>query len=236
MTVRTNLALRKPNILRGKKLVEAVKAQPTDSKGPKGILEKEIIFRKLLLALDEPTRFSVVHELSDVDNDLSRQLLMGVLAVDSSALVRHEAAFALGCIGNEHSLPVLRQALMTDKSPMVRHESAMAMSEIGTESDIGVLTTALNDASREQHARHPRQIINGCAIDTDVDDRAFMQDATGTARELHEGRDQAADRPRSVQQRQLIEFGRERCRQRICGRFVHREDDLEERVGCCLAE
>lgn len=149
MGVRSNLALRRPSILRGKKLIEAVKAQPTDSKGPKGILEKEIIFRKLLLALDEPTRFGVVHELSEVDNDLSRQLLMGLLAADSSSLVRHEAAFALGCIGDEHSLPVLRRALATDKSPMVRHEAAMAMSEIGTESDIGLLTTALNDSSRD---------------------------------------------------------------------------------------
>ena len=84
-----------------------------------------------------------------MDNDLSRQLLTGVLVADSSPLVRHEAAFALGCIGDEHCLPVLRQALMTDQSPIVRHEAAMAVSETGSESDIGILSAGLNDSSRD---------------------------------------------------------------------------------------
>jgi HEAT repeat protein len=103
----------------------------------------------LFFSFDECTRFSVANSLSSVQNNVSRILLTSVLQKDPSPLVRHEAAFAIGCVGDKGCLPVLRDALTADTSFLVRHEVAMALSELGGGEDIRVLKKGLSDKSRE---------------------------------------------------------------------------------------
>ena len=72
-----------------------------------------------------------------------------MLRNDESLLVRHEAAFALGCVGDGRAVAVLRRAVAGDTSSLVRHEAAMALSEVGSRRDIALLSQGLSDASRE---------------------------------------------------------------------------------------
>src|SRR3989442_1021417 len=121
---------------RAEQFVHAIRAVPANSKGANGVVEQEIVLRKSFLGLDETTRYTIINTLSAVNNDLARQFLKNVIIGDSSPLVRHEAAFALGLICDETCSPVLRHALANDKSMLVRHEAAMALAECGSEADI----------------------------------------------------------------------------------------------------
>ncbi len=141
---------RKSSIAQAKQLVAGIRSVHPNSKCPKGIVEQEIVFRKHFLSLDEANRFSVINTLATVgSNDLARQLLMNVLVTDPSPLVRHEAAFALGCIGDQSSVAVLEYSLLRDESFLVRHEAAMALGELGSERGIRSLQEGLGDKSRE---------------------------------------------------------------------------------------
>lgn len=99
--------------------------------------------------LDEASRFDVASVLGTKYGKMASGLLMKILTRDRSALVRHEAAFGLGCVGGSRCLPSLRHALSRDRSFLVRHEAAIALSEIGLEEDITILSSGLADRSRE---------------------------------------------------------------------------------------
>ena len=68
---------------------------------------------------------------------------------DKDALVRHEAAFALGQLGETEALVTLSQSLDSDPSLFVRHEAAIAVGVIGSELGRDMLHQALTDESKE---------------------------------------------------------------------------------------
>lgn len=76
-------------------------------------------------------------------------LLIQIVDRDESPLVRHEAAFALGCVGDDSCRDILKRTLADDQSFLVRHEAAMALGELGTSDDLAALELGLNDESRE---------------------------------------------------------------------------------------
>jgi deoxyhypusine monooxygenase len=71
------------------------------------------------------------------------------LKSDKDALVRHEAAFALGQLGVTDALVTLSQSLDSDPSLFVRHEAAIAVGVIGSERGRDMLHRALTDESKE---------------------------------------------------------------------------------------
>ncbi len=110
---------------------------------------RELIVRKQFSSLPVADRFDIVHSLASARTELVRRLLVNVLRVDPSPLVRHEAAFVLGCLGGRKQAMAVRMALKSDTSFLVRHEAAMALAEIGAPEDIPTLTARLADRSPE---------------------------------------------------------------------------------------
>jgi HEAT repeat protein len=110
--------------------------------------EKRNVF-EIFKSFDEPTRFNIANACAAINSENSRKLLVVILEKDRSLLVRHEAAFALGCVGNHGSVTSLRHALRCDSSFLVRHEAAIALSEVGSKRDIAILERGLKDRSRE---------------------------------------------------------------------------------------
>lgn len=131
------------------KLLRDINAYLDSVRGRISVRENLPRFYKKFIGLDETERFIVVNNLSETDNDAARVLLERVLVSDKNIVVRHEAAFSLGCIGDHGSRISLRHAVFTDESILVRHEAAMALSEIGTEEDLEVLNQGLNDENAE---------------------------------------------------------------------------------------
>ena len=110
---------------------------------------RELIVRKQFSSLPVADRFDIIHSLSSAKTELVRRLLINVLRVDPSPLVRHEAAFVLGCLGGRKQAMAVRMALKSDMSFLVRHEAAMALAEIGAPEDVPALTARLGDRSPE---------------------------------------------------------------------------------------
>ncbi|HTQ12531.1 MAG TPA: HEAT repeat domain-containing protein [Rhizomicrobium sp.] len=102
------------------------------------------LFRKYF-ALNDEFRFYVMHRISSAKTKIARRLLVEILKRDPSILVRHEAAFALGCIGKASDLPTVRRALLTDNNSLVRHEAAMALGTMGRPQEIRALKKGLSD-------------------------------------------------------------------------------------------
>lgn len=94
-------------------------------------------------------RFEIIHSLAAVRTKPAKALLAHVLRTDPSPLVRHEAAFVVGCIGGPTELQVVRRALKEDPSFLVRHEAAMALAEIGGLSDVALLIECASDENEE---------------------------------------------------------------------------------------
>jgi len=136
------------NISSGHDLVAAIRSVPSDFNLSHAISYERDLWA-LFFSFDECTRFSVTNSLASVHNSVSRMLLSSVLQKDPSPLVRHEAAFAIGCVGDEACLPVLKNSLTGDKSFLVRHEVAMALSELGGRDEMIVLEKGLEDKSKE---------------------------------------------------------------------------------------
>jgi len=135
--------------LTAKTFVRLVAASRLPLKGVGGAMQQEILLRKKFFSLDETSRFEVANLLSKEKSEIASLLLANVLRRDPSPLVRHEAAFALGCVGKSDSVRILKIVLAGDKSALVRHEAAMALSEIGQMEDLPALETGLKDRSRE---------------------------------------------------------------------------------------
>lgn len=98
-------------------------------------------------SLNDEFRFYVMHRISNAKNRTARRLLVEILKRDRSILVRHEAAFALGCIGHAEDLPHVRSALLHDDNSLVRHEAAMALGVMGQRRDILTLKRGLADTN-----------------------------------------------------------------------------------------
>lgn len=96
-------------------------------------------------SLNDEYRFYIMHRISTAPTSTSRRLLVEILQKDQSILVRHEAAFALGCIGDLDDLPHVRRALLSDENSLVRHEAAMALGTMGRRREIPTLRRALSD-------------------------------------------------------------------------------------------
>jgi HEAT repeat protein len=99
--------------------------------------------------LDETDRYSITNSIASVGGELAKGLLIRILDHDGSPLVRHEAAFALGCVGDDSCRGPLKRTLIDDHSFLVRHEAAMALGELGTFDDIAALERGLKDESSE---------------------------------------------------------------------------------------
>lgn len=142
-------------------MVEENQDQDQGKGGESTVVLSTAIPKDNLLKADvqEAGRFLTVSELAKVDRgsaaatqyflDSRRTILEGFLQNDPSPLVRHEAAFALGCIGSHSNIFALRNALASDTSPLVRHEAALALSEIGDSCAIPYLREGLRDENHE---------------------------------------------------------------------------------------
>uniref|UniRef100_A0A0D9Y1N6 Deoxyhypusine hydroxylase n=1 Tax=Leersia perrieri TaxID=77586 RepID=A0A0D9Y1N6_9ORYZ len=88
-------------------------------------------------------RFRALFSLRNLRGDAPRRALLRA-ARDSSNLLAHEAAFALGQMQEAEAIPAL-EALLKDLSlhPIVRHEAAEALGAIGLENSIPLLEESL---------------------------------------------------------------------------------------------
>lgn len=100
----------------------------------------------------EEVRYEVLTRLVDMEYVGVRALLRQALQSDSSALVRHEAAFGLGIMGQPSDASLLAGIMLNDDNLMVRHEAAVALAEVGNESILGELESASRDKSPEVSA------------------------------------------------------------------------------------
>ncbi|XP_075647519.1 deoxyhypusine hydroxylase [Castanea sativa] len=95
-------------------------------------------------------RFRVLFSLRNLKGPAPRNALIRATR-DSSNLLAHEAAFALGQMQDADAIPALI-ALLNDLSlhPIVRHEAAEALGAIGLESNVLVLKNSLvSDPAQE---------------------------------------------------------------------------------------
>ncbi|XP_004508589.1 deoxyhypusine hydroxylase [Cicer arietinum] len=116
--------------------------------------EMEKFLCELLLDSNQPIseRFRALFSLRNLKGSAPRAAL--VLATrDSSNLLAHEAAFALGQMQELEAIPALTSVL-NDLSlhPIVRHEAAEALGAIGSESNVSLLKHSL-DSDPAQEVR-----------------------------------------------------------------------------------
>jgi deoxyhypusine monooxygenase len=115
-------------------------------------LETEKFLCERLLDQNQPIseRFRALFSLRNLRGPAPRQAL--ILATrDSSNLLAHEAAFALGQMQDSDAIPAL-EAVLNDLSlhPIVRHEAAEALGAIGSETIIPLLKNSLvSDPAQE---------------------------------------------------------------------------------------
>src|SRR5258708_183160 len=75
-----------------------------------------------------------------------RLLLEQALRQDSSALVRHEAAFALSNFSDDECGNLLCVVGLSDSNALVRHEAAIALMNVGGERALPYLAKGVRDA------------------------------------------------------------------------------------------
>uniref|UniRef100_A0A7N0UIH8 Deoxyhypusine hydroxylase n=1 Tax=Kalanchoe fedtschenkoi TaxID=63787 RepID=A0A7N0UIH8_KALFE len=119
-----------------------------ESESDRGFLvspEMESFLCKQLLDTTLPIaeRFRALFSVRNLKGRAPREALIAATR-DSSNLLAHEAAFALGQMQDAEAVPAL-ESVLTDLSldPIVRHEAAEALGAIGLESNIGVLEKSL---------------------------------------------------------------------------------------------
>ncbi|XP_010262263.1 PREDICTED: deoxyhypusine hydroxylase-B-like [Nelumbo nucifera] len=115
-------------------------------------LETEKFLCQRLLDQDQPIseRFRALFSLRNLRGPGPREALVRATR-DSSNLLAHEAAFALGQMQDVDAVPALQEVL-NDLSlhPIVRHEAAEALGAIGLESNIPILKKSLlSDPAQE---------------------------------------------------------------------------------------
>ncbi|KAI9181191.1 hypothetical protein LWI28_012298 [Acer negundo] len=95
-------------------------------------------------------RFRALFSLRNLNGSRPRNALISATR-DSSNLLAHEAAFALGQMQDAEAIPAL-EAVLNDFSlhPIVRHEAAEALGAIGIESNISILKNSfVSDPAQE---------------------------------------------------------------------------------------
>ncbi|XP_062220762.1 deoxyhypusine hydroxylase-B isoform X2 [Phragmites australis] len=107
--------------------------------------EMERFLCERLLDAKQPIaeRFRALFSLRNLRGDAPRRALLQA-ARDSSNLLAHEAAFALGQMQDAQAIPAL-ESVLKDLSlhPIVRHEAAEALGAIGLEKSIPLLEESL---------------------------------------------------------------------------------------------
>jgi len=129
---------------------------PNSIKRRAGIRDKAYRYYKKFIGLEDADRFFLINYLSESNSDTSRVFLEKALTSDRSKVVRHEAAFSLGCVGDSKSCEFLRNAIINDDSILVKHEAIMALAEIGSKEDLSFLKYNVWDDNEE--------IIHSCQI------------------------------------------------------------------------
>lgn len=106
-------------------------------------MERFLCERLLDAAQPITERFRALFSLRNLRGDAPRCALLQA-ARDSSNLLAHEAAFALGQMQDAEAIPAL-EAVLKDLSlhPIVRHEAAEALGAIGLEKSIPLLEESL---------------------------------------------------------------------------------------------
>jgi hypothetical protein len=130
---------------RAKMIVSQIKSSRVAVNSSRGLNGKIRLLFDEYFSLSDEFRFYVMHSISTSKNWLTRRLLYEILDKDKSLLVRHEAAFALGCIGNRTDIPRIVRALHNDDDSLVRHEAAMALGACGMKQDIPALKKGIRD-------------------------------------------------------------------------------------------
>lgn len=115
-------------------------------------LETEKFLCDRLLDQNQPIseRFRALFSLRNLRGPCPRNALIAATR-DSSNLLAHEAAFALGQMQDSDAIPAL-EAVLNDHSlhPIVRHEAAEALGAIGLETNIPLLKNSLvSDPAQE---------------------------------------------------------------------------------------
>uniref|UniRef100_A0A0E0F9R4 Deoxyhypusine hydroxylase n=1 Tax=Oryza meridionalis TaxID=40149 RepID=A0A0E0F9R4_9ORYZ len=123
--------------------MESAEVAASSTFGPNPEMEKFLC--DLLLDTAQPIaeRFRALFSLRNLHGDGPRCALLQA-ARDSSNLLAHEAAFALGQMQDAEAIPAL-EAVLKDLSlhPIVRHEAAEALGAIGLEKSIPLLEESL---------------------------------------------------------------------------------------------
>lgn len=108
--------------------------------------EVEKLLCERLLDENQPIseRFRALFSLRNLKGPLPRNALIQATR-DSSNLLAHEAAFALGQMQDVEAIPAL-ESVLNDMSlhPIVRHEAAEALGAIGLRSNISLLKNSLD--------------------------------------------------------------------------------------------
>ncbi|CAI9300675.1 unnamed protein product [Lactuca saligna] len=114
--------------------------------------ETEAFLCERLLDQTQPIseRFRVLFSLRNLRGPAPRNALI-LATKDSSNLLAHEAAFALGQMQDADAIPALK-VVLNDLSlhPIVRHEAAEALGAIGLESNIPLLRDSLDSDPAEE--------------------------------------------------------------------------------------
>ncbi|XVF71964.1 hypothetical protein PTKIN_Ptkin12aG0082500 [Pterospermum kingtungense] len=112
---------------------------PSGSSLPNNNMEKFLCDRLLDTTQPISERFRALFSLRNLKGPGPRNSLIQATR-DSSNLLAHEAAFALGQMQDAEAIPAL-EAVLNDLSlhPIVRHEAAEALGAIGLESNIPLL-------------------------------------------------------------------------------------------------
>lgn len=98
----------------------------------------------------EAVRFRVIGGIAGLGYGDYASLLFEALRYDPSALVRHEAAFALAQDESSNAVQVLVEIGLNDASHLVRHEAAMALEQLdGEGAALPALEVGLADPSPE---------------------------------------------------------------------------------------
>jgi len=103
--------------------------------------------RRLYRDGTDPVRYHLITELVELEYLAALPLLVEALSGDSSALVRHEAAFGIGTMGREAYVDGLSGAMLNGPHEMVRHEAAVALAAIGGPAQLEPLERASQDSS-----------------------------------------------------------------------------------------
>lgn len=117
------------------------------------------VMKSALFGYSVAERTRALFALKANGTPVARNKLESVLEIDTSALVRHEAAYLLGQLGHPDAIPKLRACIENeDEHPMVRHEAAEALGAIGHPSSIPYLKLWANEPNAPVELRQTCRI------------------------------------------------------------------------------